>query len=125
MFGRRGFVQGIGVVSRPIGVGEQAAADAPFSKPGRYYLKLTFDDTPDKALYQATGGQAYTSEMAIEVLGRGRDEKPPEEKKNEIDTKVPGAPEEPPAAALLAGVGVALAALGFAGGAVALWRRRL
>jgi hypothetical protein len=123
LFSRRGFVQGIGVVSRPIGVGDQAAADAPFSKPGRYYLKLTFEDTASKALYDATGGQPYTSEMAIEVLGSGRDEKAPE-RKNEIDVTQPGQPEEPPAPALLTGVGGGLAVLGFAGGAVVLWRRR-
>ena len=125
LFARRGFVSGMGVVSRPIGVGEQADADAPFSKPGRYYLKLTLEDSSDKALYNATGGRPYTSEMQVEVLGRGRDEKEPKQ-----DPQDPGlpqgtiTPEEPPGTALLAGVGGGLAVFGFAAGAVALWRRR-
>ena len=122
-FQRRGFVDGLGVVSRPIGVGSQTAADASFAKPGRYYLKLKLEDSPDKALYNATGGQPYTSEMAVEVLGRGRDEKPA---KGE-DKQLPAAsitPEEPPSSGLLAGVGGGLAIVGFAAGALALWRRR-
>ena len=120
LFARRGFVSGVGVVSRPIGVGGQAAADAPFSKPGRYYLKLSLEDSTDKALFNATGGQPYTSEMSVEVLGRGREEKQPQTAKTEaVDT-----PDEPPSAPLLAGVGGGLAAAGFAGGALMLWRRR-
>ena len=74
LFGRRGFVDGMGVVTRPIGVGEQAEPDATFTKPGRYYLKLGFEDTSDKALFNATGGSPYTSEMAVEVFGRAREE---------------------------------------------------
>ena len=77
LFGRRGFVDGVGVVSRPIGVGAQAAPDATFSKPGRYYLKLTFEDGSDKPLFNATGGAPYTSEMAVEVFGRAREEDSP------------------------------------------------
>lgn len=123
IFQRRGYIEGIGVVSRPIGVGEQAAADAPFSKPGRYYLKLTFEDTTDKQLYNATGGQPYTSEMAVEILGRGRKEPPPKTEPSS-DPATPAAPQEPPGAPVLAGVGGGLAALGFAIGAVLLWRRR-
>ena len=109
------------MVSRPIGVGGQAAADAPFSKPGRYYLKLGLEDSTDKALFNATGGQPYTSEMSVEVLGRGREEKqqPTATKTEAVDT-----PDEPPSAPLLAGVGGGLAAAGFAGGALLLWRRR-
>ena len=68
---------GLGVVSRPIGVGEQAEPDAPFTKPGRYYLKLALEDTSDKAALQRHRRQPYTSEMAVEVLGRGRNEKQP------------------------------------------------
>jgi hypothetical protein len=123
LFQRRGQVYGLGVVSRPIGVGAQAGPDAPFSKPGRYYLKLTLEDSPDKALYGATGGQPYTSEMAVEILGRGRAEKQPEK----AGVKLPGetiTPEEPPSTALLAAVGGGLAAFGFGAAALAMWRRK-
>ena len=124
-FSRRGFVDGLGVVGRPVGVGDQADENASFSKPGRYYLKLTLEDSSDKALFDATGGQPYTSEMAVEILGRGRDEK--QTGKEPEDTKlesVVSGPEEPPGTPLLAGVGGGLAAFGFAAGALALWRRR-
>ena len=90
---------------------------------GALLLKLKLQDSPDKALYSATGGQPYTSEMAVEVLGRGRDETPAKGK----DRPLPAAsitPEEPPSSALLAGVGGGLAIAGFAAGALALWRRR-
>ena len=69
-FQRRGFVDGFGVVSRPIGVGAQADPDARFSQPGRYYLKLALKDTDAKDLFNATGGQPYPVELAVEVLGR-------------------------------------------------------
>ena len=62
--------------------------------------------------------------MAVEVLGRGRDEKAPEKP---AEAKLPEGtitPEEPPSAALLAGVGGGLAALGFGAAALAMWRRR-
>ena len=72
LFQRRGYVGAQGVVSRPIGVGEQADPDEPFSKPGRYYLAVKLDDSDDKARYEATGGKPYTSELAVEVLGRRR-----------------------------------------------------
>ena len=76
----RGLVGGIGVVSRPVGVGAQAAPDAPFSKPGRYYLKVGLRDSDDKTLFEATGGRPYELEMAVEVLGRrGGTPAPPEE----------------------------------------------
>ena len=124
VFSRRGYVGGVGVVSRPIGVGEQADADKPFNQPGRYYLKLALEDSSEKELYNATGGQPYTSEMQVEVLGRGRDEKDPQAQQ---DPELPAGtitPEEPPSTALLALVGGGLAALGFGAGAVFLWRRR-
>ncbi|HET6546841.1 MAG TPA: hypothetical protein VFG79_00200, partial [Solirubrobacter sp.] len=127
LFDRRGYVDAQGVVSRPIGVGEQADPDEPFSKPGRYYLKVSLEDSDDKMLYDATGGRPYTSELAVEVLGRGKGEPPPKPQEEPERSGLPAAsstPEEPPSAALLAGVGGGLAALGFAGGAMALWRRR-
>jgi von Willebrand factor type A domain len=123
LFERRGYVDGVGVVSRPIGVGDQADADAAFAKPGRYYLKLSFEDNDSKDLYNATGGQPYTSEMAVEILGRGRGERP----NKQGDEKLPEAtitPQEPPSTPLLAAVGGGLAAFGFAAGALLLWRRR-
>jgi hypothetical protein len=121
LFGRRGYVGGVGVVSRPIGVGEQADADAPFSKPGRYYLKLTFEDNGTKDLYNATGGKAYTSEMTVEILGRGRKEK---QSGTKVELPAADLPEQPPKAALLAAVGGGLAGLGFAAAALAMWRRK-
>ena len=114
-------MEGIGVVSRPIGVGAQAASDATFSKPGRYHLKLTFEDGSDKQLFNATGGAPYTSEMAVEVIGRAREEDTPGDT---IEVSLPGVPEEPPSTPLLAGVGGALAVVGFGAGALVLWRRR-
>ncbi len=127
-FELRGHVGGIGVVSRPIGVGAQAAADEPFSQPGRYYLRLELDDTDDKALYNATGGQPYEVEMAVEVLGRrGGSVPPPSGKPGKPDTEGPKpapGPAEPPAPALLTLVGGGVAALGFGGGLAAVRRRR-
>ena len=122
-FQRRGFVDGLGVVSRPIGVRDQAAPDASFAKPGRYYLKLKLEDSADKGLFNATGGQPYTSEMAVEILGRARDEQQPKPKGAQPPTAAI-TPQEPPSSALLAVVGGGLAALGFAAGALVLWRRR-
>ena len=123
LFERRGYVDGVGVVSRPIGVGDQADADAAFAKPGRYYLKLSFEDNDSKDLYNATGGKPYTSEMAVEILGRGRGEKAPERpKQTPSDSTI--ATQEPPSTPLLAAVGGGLAAVGFAAGALLLWRRR-
>jgi hypothetical protein len=131
VFQRRGFVDGFGVVSRPIGVGGQADPDQPFSQPGRYYLKLALKDTAAKDLFNATGGRAYPVELAVEVLGRhggapapskGPQPKGPEPSSGPTPAGV-ASPNEPPATALLVLVGGGLAALGFAGG-VALRRRR-
>jgi von Willebrand factor type A domain len=122
-FERRGYVDGLGVVSRPIGVGEQADASQPFSKPGRYYLKLVLDDDSDKTLYNATGGKPYDAELSIEVLGRkgGKPAKEPTKLKqaSALDT-----PNEPPSPAVLTLVGGGLAAAGFAGAGVLSFRRR-
>ena len=105
-------------------MGEQADADKPFNKPGRYYLKLALEDSSEKELYNATGGQPYTSEMQVEILGRGRDEKDPQAQQDPALPAGTITPEEPPSTALLALVGGGLAALGFGAGAVFLWRRR-
>lgn len=126
-FQRRGFVDGFGVVSRPIGVGAQADPGARFAQPGRYYLKLALKDTDAKDLFNATGGQPYPVELAVEVLGR-HGGAPVPSKGPQPGSGVPtpagvAAPNEPPATALLVLVGGGLAAVGFAGG-VALRRRR-
>ena len=122
-FERRGYVDGIGVVSRPIGVGEQADPDEPFSKPGRYYLKLTLQDTSDKALYDAAGGKPFDAELSIEVLGRTGKPTPPRAKQQPkveaVDT-----PNEPPSPAVLTLIGGGLAAAGFAGAGALTFRRR-
>jgi VWA domain-containing protein len=128
-FSRRGFVDGMGVVSRPIGVGAQAASDMPFSQPGRYYVKLGLKDSADKALYNVTGGQPYPVELAITVLGRhGGNPSPakgPSTPSGPAEAAGVAAPNEPPATALLILVGGGLAALGFvAGGAMLRARRR-
>ncbi len=130
-FERRGFVFGVGVVSRPIGVGSQADPNQPFSQPGRYYLKLRLNDTGDKALFNATGGQPYAAELAVTVLGRkpGAPPPTPQEQKNDKGNSLPdlsgsAGPQEPPSTALLALVGGGLAALGFSVGALTWWRRR-
>jgi Mg-chelatase subunit ChlD len=131
-FLRHGFVDGLGVVSRPIGVGAQAASDMPFSQPGTYYLKLALKDTPDKALFDVTGGQPYPVELALAVLGRhggnpapSKGSKPSGPKPNAGPTPAGVAsPNEPPATALLLLIGGGLAALGFAGGAALRARRR-
>jgi hypothetical protein len=129
-FERRGFVNGFGVVSRPIGVGAQAASNQPFSQPGRYYLKLRLNDTDGKDLFNATGGQPYPVELAVAVLGRhggnpGLSKGPQPSGSTPSQGPTPAgvaSPNEPPATALLVLVGGGLAALGFAGGA-ALRRR--
>jgi VWA domain-containing protein len=130
-FVRRGFVDGFGVVSRPIGVGGQADPDEKFSQPGRYYLKLRLNDTDAKDLFNATGGQPYPVELAVAVLGRrggnpapskGPQPKGPAPSSGPTPAGV-AAPNEPPATALLVLIGGGLAGLGFAGG-VALRRRR-
>ncbi|HEY7618521.1 MAG TPA: VWA domain-containing protein [Solirubrobacteraceae bacterium] len=127
-FQRRGFVDGLGVVSRPIGVGAQAASDMPFSQPGRYYLKLALKDSDDKALFNVTGGQPYPAELAVTVLGRhGGNPSPSKGPKptgpNPSQAAV-ATPNEPPATALLILVGAGLAALGFVAGGAALRARR-
>jgi hypothetical protein len=131
-FQRRGFVDGLGVVSRPIGVGGQADPDEPFSQPGRYYLKLRLEDTPDKALYDATGGQPYPVELSIAVLGRhGGNPSPskgptpsgPSPSQGPTPAGV-ATPNKPPSTALLILVGGGLAAVGFAAGATLRGRRR-
>jgi von Willebrand factor type A domain len=131
-FQRRGFVDGLGVVSRPIGVGAQAASDMPFSQPGTYYLKLKLQDTPDKALFNVTGGQPYPVELSVAVLGRhGGNPAPSKGPKpggpNPSQGPAPASvasPNEPPATALLVLIGGGLAALGFLGGGAALRARR-
>jgi len=129
-FDRRGFVNGFGVVSRPIGVGAQAGANQPFSQPGRYYLKMRLNDTNAQDLFNATGGQPYPVELAVAVLGR-RGGNPGPSKGPQPGGATPSrgptpagvaAPNEPPATALLILVGGGLTALGFAAGA-ALRRR--
>ena len=70
----------------------------------------------DKALFNATGGQPYTSEMSVEVLGRGREREAAADQRS--DAEAVDTPDEPPSAPLLAGVGGGLAAAGFAGGAL-------
>jgi hypothetical protein len=128
-FQRRGFVDGLGVVSRPIGVGAQAASDMPFSQPGTYYLKLSLRDSDDKALFDVTGGRPYPTELAVTVLGRHGGNPAPS--KGSRPGPSPGAaaasvasPNTPPATILLVLVGGGLAALGFAAGAGALRARR-
>jgi von Willebrand factor type A domain len=131
-FTRRGFVDGLGVVSRPIGVGAQTSSSEPFSQPGRYYLKLALEDTGDKALYNVTGGQPYPVELAVTVLGRhggnpapSKGPKPSGPSPSEGPTPAGVAsPNQPPATALLVLVGGGLAALGFAGGVALRARRR-
>ena len=122
-FERRGYVDGIGVVSRPIGVGEQADPDEPFSKPGRYYLKLTLQDTSDKALYDAAGGKPFDAELSIEVLGRTGTPKP-QEPKQQPKVEAVDTPNEPPSPAVLTLIGGGLAAAGFAGAGALTFRRR-
>lgn len=128
VFQRRGFVNGFGAVSRPIGVGGQADSTQPFSQPGRYYLKLALKDTNAKDLFQATGGQPYPVELDVEVLGRhggnpGSSKSPQPKGSSGAAPAGVATPNEPPATALLILVGAGLAALGFAGG-IALRRRR-
>ncbi len=129
VFQRRGFIDGFGVVSRPIGVGGQADPSESFSQPGRYYLKLGLKDSADKDLFNATGGQPYPVELSVEVLGRhGANPAPskgPQPQASAGPTPAGVAePNEPPATALLVLVGGGLAAAGFAGGAALLRRRR-
>jgi von Willebrand factor type A domain len=132
-FSRRGYVDGIGVVSRPIGVGAQADPDQPFSQPGRYYLKLTFDDNDQKSLFNATGGQPYAVELQVAVLGRQGGVPSPAQTPTgkPVGTATPAGPsppavvtpQRPPSGALLGVIGFGLAAIGFGGGAGAWWRR--
>jgi hypothetical protein len=132
LFDRRGYIDGIGVVSPPIGVGAQADPDQPFSKPGRYYLRLEFDDKDEKALYNATGGQPYAVELQVAVLGRRGGVPSPASTPTGKATATPSGPtppatvtpQQPPSAALLAAVGFGLAAIGFGAGAGAWLRRR-
>jgi Mg-chelatase subunit ChlD len=127
VFERRGFVSGFGAVSRPIGVGGQADSNQPFSQPGRYYIKLALKDSNAKDLFDATGGQPYPVELAVEVLGRHGANPGPSKGPQPSAPSGPtpagvASPNEPPATALLVLVGAGLAVLGFAG-AVALRRR--
>jgi hypothetical protein len=123
-FKRRGYVDGMGVVSRPIGVGAQADSSQPFSKPGRYYLKLALEDSSDKALFNAMGGKPVDAELAVEVLGR-KGGKPAQEPEPAKATPQPAnTPNEPPSPAVLTLVGGGLAAAGFAGAGVLSFRRR-
>ncbi|MBW3653517.1 MAG: VWA domain-containing protein [Actinobacteria bacterium] len=125
-FDRRGYVDGLGVVSRPIGVGDQADPARPFSEPGRYLLKLELEDSSSKDLFQATGGAPVTLELAVDVLGRrGADPGAGEPAKPGGPSlpAAPAAPDEPPSAPLLAAIGGGAGALGFLAGMVA-WRRR-
>jgi Ca-activated chloride channel family protein len=122
-FERRGYVDAMGVVTRPIGVGQQASEDEPFHEPGRYYLKLALEDTDSKDLFNAIGGEPVNVELAVEVLGRrGGSPSVPKQEEEEPPDATPN-PDEPPSAPLLGAVGGGLAALGFAIGA-ALRRRR-
>jgi Mg-chelatase subunit ChlD len=128
-FQRRGFVDGLGVVSRPIGVGGQASSDQPFSQPGTYFLKLKLNDSADKALFDVTGGQPYPVELAITVLGRHganpstSGPKPARPSSGRAAPSV-ATPNKPPATILLVLVGGGLAAAGFVAGGAALRRRR-
>jgi von Willebrand factor type A domain len=131
-FEKRGLVGGIGVVSRPIGVGQQADPDQPWSKPGRYYLKVQFKDDSSKDLFNATCGQPYAVELNVSVLGRRGGVPAPAATPTGKPAPAPttpalpavATPRQPPSAALLGAVGFGLAAVGFGGGAGAWWRRR-
>ena len=111
-------------MSRPIGVGEQAEEGQPFSKPGRYYLKVGFEDSSEKALYNLTGGKPYDAELAVEVLGRSG--KAAGEGARAEGDACAGLirPERAAERGILTLVGGGLAAAGFAGAAVFTFRRR-
>ena len=99
-FARRGYVDGLGVVSRPIGVGEQADADAPFSKPGRYYLKLALEDSTRQGALQRDRRQAVHAELSVEVLGRRAASREAAEA-GEATPQAVDTPDEPPSPAVL------------------------
>ncbi len=130
-FERRGYVDGEGVVSRPIGVGAQAQDTEPFHRPGRYFLKLKLTDNDSKDLFNAIGGKPVELELSVEVLGRKGGAPPPATPgggttaipRAPSPLKAAAAPDEPPSAPLLALIGLGTGALGVAIGA-ATWRRR-
>jgi hypothetical protein len=85
-------------------------------QPGRYYIKLALKDSNAKDLFNATGGQPYPVELAVEVLGRqggnpGASKGPQPKAPSGPTPAGVASPNEPPATALLVLVGGGLAAL--------------
>lgn len=68
-----GGVDSIGVVGRPVGVGDQTGEDAEqsgFGSPGRYYLRVRLADTDDRELLNKLDGQRVDLELLVNVVGR-------------------------------------------------------
>jgi Ca-activated chloride channel family protein len=69
-----GGLDSIGVVGRPVAVGDQAPAPGgdptDFSKPGRYYLRVTLEDNSSKDLFTKLEGKPVPLELLVSVLGR-------------------------------------------------------
>lgn len=131
VFDRRddGAIDSVGVVGRPIGVGEQLDPDATFRKPGRYYLRVRLEDSNAKELFDQLDGRPAKLELLVSVLGR---------EGGEVKASGSGAAEdgaarpptgasptsEEPSSLVLALVALGAAALGAGAGAAALRRRR-
>ena len=106
-FQRRGFVDGLGVVSPP----DRRRQPRPsrgrrVRETGALLPQAQARRTPPtRRSTTRPAGSRYTSEMAVEMLGRGRDEKPAKTRGQAAARGRSITPEEPPSSALLAGRG--------------------
>lgn len=125
-----GGVDSIGVVGRPVGVGDQAdetAVQSGFGSAGRYYLRVRLTDADDRELLNKLDGERVDLELLVNVLGReGGQAEPPEEDGTVSASQAattPGGIDDGPGAVVLALVCFAAIAAGIAG-ALGLTRRR-
>ena len=119
-FERRGYVDGLGVVVAPDRRRRAGRRTQPFSKPGRYYLKLALEDSIRQGALQRHR-RAAVRRRALDRGARpqGRQAAPKEPEQAEAEPEPAGRPTSRRARRCSTVVGGGLAALGFAGAGAA------
>ncbi|MEJ7787133.1 MAG: hypothetical protein WKF96_20210 [Solirubrobacteraceae bacterium] len=127
-----GGVDSIGVVGRPIGVGDQTddlAVQSGYGRAGTYYLRVRLADNDSRELLNNLKGGRVDLELLVNVIGRegGQAEPPSEDGSDEAGDATraasAGGSDEGPAATVLALVSLGAIAIGIAA-AMGLTRAR-
>jgi Ca-activated chloride channel family protein len=133
-----GAVDSLGVVGRPVGVGDQAdetAVQTGFGRAGTYYLRVRLADNDSRELLNKLEGGRVDLELLVNVIGRENGQaQPPSEDGSEdgggggespdvTESAAAGASDDGPAAILLALISLGAVAVGI-GGAIGVTRAR-